>query len=98
MLIFSASYFSIKSVSLVIFEQQRYMLLRLPIYQEKTSKSETLVDVLRNGISNYVKELQGAKAVIDGNLVRIALINLLNVRASYSLVFIIMEQYPLLLE
>nr|KJB58800.1 hypothetical protein B456_009G226700 [Gossypium raimondii] len=43
--------------------------LRLPIYQEKTSKSETLVDVLCNGISNYVKELQGAKAVIDGNLV-----------------------------
>ncbi|MBA0623716.1 hypothetical protein Godav_009162 [Gossypium davidsonii] len=42
---------------------------RLPIYQEKTSKSETLVDVLCNGISNYVKELQGAKAVIDGNLV-----------------------------
>lgn len=43
--------------------------LRLPIYQEKTSKSETLVDVLYNGISNYVKELRGAKAVIDGNLV-----------------------------
>lgn len=43
--------------------------LRLPIYQEKTSKSETLVDFLCNGISNYVKELQGAKAVIDGNLV-----------------------------
>ncbi|MBA0691782.1 hypothetical protein Goari_009393 [Gossypium aridum] len=43
--------------------------LRLPIYQEKTSKSETLVDVLCNGISNYVKELRGAKAVIDGNLV-----------------------------
>ncbi|MBA0566023.1 hypothetical protein Golob_010874 [Gossypium lobatum] len=42
---------------------------RLPIYQEKTSKSETLVDVLCNGISNYVKELRGAKAVIDGNLV-----------------------------
>ncbi|MBA0867036.1 hypothetical protein Goshw_026660 [Gossypium schwendimanii] len=60
---------SIKSMSLVIFEQQRYMLLRLPIYQEKTSKSETLVDVLCNGISNYVKELRGAKAVIDGNLV-----------------------------
>ncbi|MBA0808255.1 hypothetical protein Gohar_024009 [Gossypium harknessii] len=43
--------------------------LRLPIYQEKTSKSDTLVDVLCNGISNYVKELRGAKAVIDGNLV-----------------------------
>ncbi|PPD77889.1 hypothetical protein GOBAR_DD25201 [Gossypium barbadense] len=42
---------------------------RLPIYQEKTSKSETLVDFLCNGISNYVKEPQGAKAVIDGNLV-----------------------------
>ncbi|KAA3453937.1 protein odr-4-like protein [Gossypium australe] len=56
-------------MSLVIFERQRYMLLRLPIYEEKTSKSETLVDVLCNGISNYVKELRGAKAVIDGNLV-----------------------------
>ncbi|KAK8580445.1 hypothetical protein V6N13_143539 [Hibiscus sabdariffa] len=43
--------------------------LRLPIYQEKALKSETLVGVLRNGISNYVKELQGAKAMIDGNLV-----------------------------
>ncbi|KAK8642599.1 hypothetical protein V6N13_011936 [Hibiscus sabdariffa] len=43
--------------------------LSLPIYQEKASKSETLVDVLRNGISNYVKELRGAKAMIDGNLV-----------------------------
>ncbi|KAL4333395.1 hypothetical protein GQ457_07G024380 [Hibiscus cannabinus] len=43
--------------------------LRLPIYQEKASKSETLVDVLRNGISNYVKELRGAKAMMDGDLV-----------------------------
>ncbi|XVE60645.1 hypothetical protein DITRI_Ditri05aG0144600 [Diplodiscus trichospermus] len=43
--------------------------LRLPIYQEKTSKSETLSDVLRNGISLYAKEMQGAKAMIDGNLV-----------------------------
>ncbi|XVE95145.1 hypothetical protein REPUB_Repub02eG0071200 [Reevesia pubescens] len=42
---------------------------RLPIYQEKTSKSETLTDVLHNGISVYAKELRGAKAVIDGNLV-----------------------------
>ncbi|XVF36540.1 hypothetical protein REPUB_Repub19eG0066500 [Reevesia pubescens] len=43
--------------------------LRLPIYQEKTSNSQTLSDVLRNGISIYAKELQGAKAMIDGNLV-----------------------------
>ncbi|MFQ6639688.1 hypothetical protein Gotur_015857 [Gossypium turneri] len=53
----------------ICYSPRRYMLLRLPIYQEKTSKSETLVDVLCNGISNYVKELRGAKAVIDGNLV-----------------------------
>ncbi|XWS24016.1 hypothetical protein CRYUN_Cryun28dG0065100 [Craigia yunnanensis] len=43
--------------------------LRLPTYQEKTSKSHTLSDVLHNGISIYAKELQGAKAMIDGNLV-----------------------------
>ncbi|XWS25421.1 hypothetical protein CRYUN_Cryun27aG0066900 [Craigia yunnanensis] len=43
--------------------------LRLPIYQDKTLKSETLSDVLRNGISIYAKELRGAKAMIDGNLV-----------------------------
>ncbi|XP_039005776.1 uncharacterized protein LOC120133216 [Hibiscus syriacus] len=45
------------------------MLPKLPIYQEKASKPETLVGVLRNGISNYVQELRGAKAMIDGNLV-----------------------------
>ena len=50
------------------------MFPRLPIYQEKTSKSEMLSDVLRNGISIYAKELRGAKAMIDGNLVRITLI------------------------
>ncbi|XP_022727058.1 protein odr-4 homolog isoform X1 [Durio zibethinus] len=43
--------------------------LRLPIYQEKTSKSQTLSDVLHNGISIYAKELRGAKAIMDGNLV-----------------------------
>ncbi|XVF64936.1 hypothetical protein PTKIN_Ptkin09bG0206500 [Pterospermum kingtungense] len=43
--------------------------LRLPIYQEKTLKSEMLSDVLRNGISIYAKELRGAKAMIDGSLV-----------------------------
>ncbi|XP_022768519.1 protein odr-4 homolog [Durio zibethinus] len=43
--------------------------LRLPIYQEKISKSETFSDVLSNGISIYAKELQVAKAMIDGNLV-----------------------------
>ncbi|OMO57524.1 protein odr-4 like protein [Corchorus olitorius] len=42
--------------------------LRLPIYQEKASR-HTLSDVLRNGISVYAKELQDAKAMIDGNLV-----------------------------
>ncbi|KAE8666754.1 hypothetical protein F3Y22_tig00112491pilonHSYRG00202 [Hibiscus syriacus] len=43
--------------------------LRLPIYQEKSLKSETLVGVLRNGILNYVKELRDAKVMIDGNMV-----------------------------
>ncbi|KAK6245814.1 ODR-4-like - like 1 [Theobroma cacao] len=43
--------------------------LRLPIYQGKASNSQTLSDVLRNGISIYAKELRGAKAMIDGHLV-----------------------------
>ncbi|XP_039035943.1 uncharacterized protein LOC120172580 [Hibiscus syriacus] len=43
--------------------------LRLHIYQDKASKPEKFVDVLCNEISNYVQELRGAKAMIDGNLV-----------------------------
>ncbi|XVF39693.1 hypothetical protein PTKIN_Ptkin01aG0053300 [Pterospermum kingtungense] len=43
--------------------------LRLPIYEEKGSKSQTLSNVLHNGISVYAKELRSAKAMIDGNLV-----------------------------
>ncbi|XP_021284677.1 protein odr-4 homolog [Herrania umbratica] len=43
--------------------------LRLPIYQGKASNSQMLSDVLCNAISIYAKELRGAKAMIDGNLV-----------------------------
>ncbi|XP_030501706.1 uncharacterized protein LOC115716925 [Cannabis sativa] len=41
--------------------------LRLPIYKNASSV-QTLPDVLRHGISVHAKELKGAKAIIDGNL------------------------------
>ncbi|KNA05425.1 hypothetical protein SOVF_190480 isoform A [Spinacia oleracea] len=43
--------------------------IRWPVYRENLSKAKMLNDVLLDGISNHVKELKGAKAVIDGNLV-----------------------------
>ncbi|KAM3736473.1 hypothetical protein ACB098_10G166600 [Castanea mollissima] len=43
--------------------------LRLPICQESASNIQTLSDVLRQGISHHAKELEDARAVIDGNLV-----------------------------
>ncbi|GKV33527.1 hypothetical protein SLEP1_g42030 [Rubroshorea leprosula] len=43
--------------------------LRLPIYCESASNSQTLSDILRHRISVYAKELRSAKALIDGNLV-----------------------------
>ncbi|GAB4852481.1 hypothetical protein Ancab_016695 [Ancistrocladus abbreviatus] len=43
--------------------------MRLPIYDENVMNTETLNDVLRNAISIHAKELKGAKAIIDGNLV-----------------------------
>lgn len=43
---------------------------RLPICQESESNTQTLSDVLRQGIFHHAKELKDARAVIDGNLVR----------------------------
>ncbi|KAK9983129.1 hypothetical protein SO802_032654 [Lithocarpus litseifolius] len=43
--------------------------LRLPICQESASNTQTLSDVLCQGISHHAKELKDARAVIDGNLV-----------------------------
>ncbi|KAF8411316.1 hypothetical protein HHK36_003863 [Tetracentron sinense] len=42
---------------------------RLPIYHESASNVSTLKDVLRNGILCHAKEMKGAKAIVDGNLV-----------------------------
>ncbi|GMP45654.1 hypothetical protein CsSME_00014104 [Camellia sinensis var. sinensis] len=44
--------------------------LRLPICHESGSNVRKLADILRHGISSHAKELKGAKAIIDGNLVR----------------------------
>ncbi|KAL7245488.1 hypothetical protein ACSBR2_000759 [Camellia fascicularis] len=43
--------------------------LRLPICHESGSNARKLADILRHGISSHAKELKGAKAIIDGNLV-----------------------------
>ncbi|THF96854.1 hypothetical protein TEA_021264 [Camellia sinensis var. sinensis] len=43
--------------------------LRLPICHESGSNVRKLADILRHGISSHAKELKGAKAIIDGNLV-----------------------------
>ncbi|CAL1405921.1 unnamed protein product [Linum trigynum] len=43
--------------------------LRLPISHERESTASTLSAILRYGISTHVKELRGAKAVIDGKLI-----------------------------
>ncbi|XP_021722532.1 protein odr-4 homolog [Chenopodium quinoa] len=43
--------------------------MRLPFSHENMSKAKLMNDVLLDGISNHVKELKGAKAIIDGNLV-----------------------------
>ncbi|GLT60557.1 hypothetical protein SLA2020_333190 [Shorea laevis] len=43
--------------------------LRLPIYHESASTSQTLSDNLPHGISIYANELRSAKAMIDGKLV-----------------------------
>ncbi|KAL5559902.1 hypothetical protein UlMin_036113 [Ulmus minor] len=42
--------------------------LRLPAYK-RTSNVQTLIDVLHHGISVHAKQLEDAKAIIDGNLV-----------------------------
>ncbi|KAF5955417.1 hypothetical protein HYC85_008273 [Camellia sinensis] len=42
---------------------------RLPICHESGSNVRKLADILRHGISSHAKELKGAKAIIDGNLV-----------------------------
>ncbi|PON59630.1 ODR-4-like [Parasponia andersonii] len=42
--------------------------LRLPMYKS-ASNVQTLPDILRHAISVHAKELKGAKAIIDGNLV-----------------------------
>uniref|UniRef100_A0A7C9B2I6 Protein odr-4 homolog n=1 Tax=Opuntia streptacantha TaxID=393608 RepID=A0A7C9B2I6_OPUST len=43
--------------------------IRLPIYRENLLDGKTLNDVLQDGISFHAKELRGAKALVDGNLV-----------------------------
>lgn len=43
--------------------------LRLPICRESGSNFRKLADVIRKGILSHAKELKGAKAIIDGNLV-----------------------------
>nr|XP_023885492.1 protein odr-4 homolog isoform X2 [Quercus suber]POE69549.1 protein odr-4 like [Quercus suber] len=43
--------------------------LRLPICQESASNTQTLSDVLHQGISHHAKELKDARPIIDGNLV-----------------------------
>ncbi|KAL2935667.1 Protein odr-4-like protein [Bienertia sinuspersici] len=43
--------------------------MRLPICCESLSYCKMLNDVLLDGISTHMKELKGAKAIIDGNLV-----------------------------
>ncbi|CAN0921903.1 Protein odr-4 homolog [Linum grandiflorum] len=44
--------------------------LRLPISGELASNGSTLSAVLRHGISTVAKQLRGAKAIIDGNLIK----------------------------
>ncbi|XP_047327007.1 protein odr-4 homolog [Impatiens glandulifera] len=43
--------------------------LRLPVCCETGSNLRKPVDILRHGISSHAKELQSAKAIVDGNLV-----------------------------
>lgn len=43
--------------------------MRLPICREDLSKAKLLNDVLLDGIASHAKELKGARAIIDGNLV-----------------------------
>ncbi|XP_021721122.1 protein odr-4 homolog isoform X2 [Chenopodium quinoa] len=43
--------------------------MRLPFTHENMSKAKLMNDVLLDGISNHVKELKGAKAIVDGDLV-----------------------------
>lgn len=43
--------------------------IRLPICRESLLDGKTLNDVLQDGISFHAKELRGAKALVDGNLV-----------------------------
>ncbi|PKA53022.1 hypothetical protein AXF42_Ash002003 [Apostasia shenzhenica] len=43
--------------------------IRLPIFQTEVSVSTTCKNALRNGISCHAKELERARALVDGNLV-----------------------------
>ncbi|XP_077214416.1 oxidoreductase, zinc-binding dehydrogenase family protein [Tasmannia lanceolata] len=43
--------------------------MRLPIFLKDASNASTLRDIICNGISCHAKELKGAKAIVDGNLV-----------------------------
>ena len=49
-------------------------LCRLPICNQSASNVRKLADILRQGISNHAKELKDAKAMIDGNLVRMGIL------------------------
>lgn len=44
--------------------------LRLPMFQKDASNARTLRDVLCAKISCLAKELKGAKALVDGDLVK----------------------------
>ncbi|KAF3447451.1 hypothetical protein FNV43_RR12637 [Rhamnella rubrinervis] len=43
--------------------------LRLPIHHKSGSNVQTLTNILHHGISVLAKEIRGAKAIVDGNLV-----------------------------
>lgn len=43
--------------------------MRLPVFRKDASNASTLRDILHSGISCHAKELKGAKALVDGNLV-----------------------------
>lgn len=42
---------------------------RLPIFHDGATDSSTFKDVLRKGIVRHAKELQNAKALVDGKMV-----------------------------
>ncbi|KAJ8772368.1 hypothetical protein K2173_027545 [Erythroxylum novogranatense] len=51
------------------FKMGRLYFSRLPIFHDNASDVPSFSAILRHGISVHAKELRGAKAIIDGNLV-----------------------------